>query len=605
MDTRFTTIAFSLLAACTLAVAGQYTVSISGREFLLNGQPLDIVGLRCSNALMTEATTNQLIDNLDTFAGYGVNTVSVFFMGSRFGDIKGYLPDASLDPTYRGRMARVIEAADQRGMIVLIGCLYWGASRAKEDLGAWTQSDANDAVASTVRWLGESNYRNVLVDPDNEGMAVSTTGWSVSQMIDAAHAVDPTIVVGNNTGQTAANADFNCHFGPKQTSKPWFQSEGTPNNAPGGYWGSYSKEDGYYNYIRIGRYTADMKADQKNQTTSDISNWNGHMLASTWLQCAPAEGVNGPFMVPGGLSNIANVDADVTTTHADAGIGWWLEWVRATYGAYIPPGADTSSPPPDTSGQSCFEEQGGVLCVEAESFHQKFARVPTGGSVLEHRWDLMTDRAGYSGDGFMVNLPDERCETCTSPSSPRDNSGADLLFRVKVNTAGTYRVWVRGMSMGGQSNGVHVGIDGYLPNNGPGSNISGFRPENTWVWEHGHKEYSVEPNIYITAGMHTLHIWGRDDGFRFDKVLLSISQPAAPSGSGPAESVLVAGGAVGAETAAPRPARVPASPHGREFTLQGRVVGTADAARGALVRAWAGTGGDVSVDNGHERVCGR
>ena len=41
-----------------------------------------------------------------------------------------------------------IEAADEECMIVVVGCLYWSTSRAKEDLvGLWTQEDANRAVA--------------------------------------------------------------------------------------------------------------------------------------------------------------------------------------------------------------------------------------------------------------------------------------------------------------------------------------------------------------------------------------------------------------------------------------------------------------------------
>src|SRR5918995_1533990 len=74
---------------------------------------------------------------------------------------------AGVEGVYAERMGRIIEAADRRGMIVLVGCLYWSTSRAKEDLGHWTQADAERAVANTVRWLKEKDYRNVFVDVDN------------------------------------------------------------------------------------------------------------------------------------------------------------------------------------------------------------------------------------------------------------------------------------------------------------------------------------------------------------------------------------------------------------------------------------------------------
>lgn len=299
-------------------------VSVEGDQILFNARPIKIIGLRCSNALMSDETTRQLIDNLDTFKSFGVNTVSVFFMGSRFGDVKGYRPDASLDPVYAARMGEIIEAADRRRMIVLVGCLYWSTSRAKEDLDQWTQEDANRAVANTVSWLKEHNYRNVFVDVDNEGMAHRARGWSIAAMIDAAHAVDPQMVVAyNDRDPPPDNADILVHHSPKAERKPWVQSEGTPKNAPGGYWGSYSKKEGLYNYINIGIYTEAMKEQQCRQTDIDIEQYNGHMLASTWLQCVPP---HGPQQVPGGSGS-----------SDDPGVRWWLEHVKAKYGVWSPP----------------------------------------------------------------------------------------------------------------------------------------------------------------------------------------------------------------------------------------------------------------------------
>ena len=74
---------------------------------------------RVSNALISDESTEQLLRNLDDFKSNGVNTVSVFLMGSRFGDIKGYKPDGSLDPVYASRLAKIIEAADERGSMVV------------------------------------------------------------------------------------------------------------------------------------------------------------------------------------------------------------------------------------------------------------------------------------------------------------------------------------------------------------------------------------------------------------------------------------------------------------------------------------------------------
>ncbi len=341
VHTPLVCIAIVICAACP-SKAGKHVFGVRGDQVLLNGKPVKIIGLRCSNALMTDKTTQDLIERLMLYRMNGVNTVGVYFMWSRFGDIKGYRPDASLDPVYAARMGRLIEAADELGMIVLVGCLYWSESRAKEDLvGTWKQADANQAVANTVKWLSEHDYRNIFVDPDNEGMAHDATQWSIAAMIEAGHVVDPTIMIAyNDHAAPPENADLFIHHSPKVAGKPWLDTEATPRSAPGGYWGTFSKAtnrktDGeYYNYSRIGRYTDQMKAEQIRRTERELRRYNGHMLASTWLQCAPGEGVGGPLAEPGGHSRIADVNVDIDRLHPDAGIAWWLDFVKEKYGPW-------------------------------------------------------------------------------------------------------------------------------------------------------------------------------------------------------------------------------------------------------------------------------
>ena len=322
-------VVLSLLAAGGVpALAGDYVFSTRGEQTYLNDVPILVKGLRCSNALISEAATQELIDHLDTFASYGVNTVGVFFMGSRFGDVKGYRADASLDPVYATRMGRIIAVADERGMIVLVGCLYWSTSKAKHE--SWTQTEANAAVANTVAWLKRHDYRNVFVDVDNEGMAKRAKGFDTRQMVLAGKAVNPACVIATNfKGKPPAEADLGVHFAKPVAGKPYIQSEATPSNAPGGYWGTYSKRDGYYNYINIGLYNDAMKANQIADTRTHLDKGQGYMLASTWLQCVSP---HGPNHKPGGDG-----------TKDNPGIKWWLEFLRDAYGPYTPPAAQTPS----------------------------------------------------------------------------------------------------------------------------------------------------------------------------------------------------------------------------------------------------------------------
>ena len=51
------------------------------------------------------------------------------------------------------------------------------------------QPDRTERTAGENTWLKDHDCRNVFVDLDNEGMAHQATRGSISQMIDAAHAV--------------------------------------------------------------------------------------------------------------------------------------------------------------------------------------------------------------------------------------------------------------------------------------------------------------------------------------------------------------------------------------------------------------------------------
>ncbi len=323
--------------------ANNYTVSVKGKNILLNGKIVKLLGFRCSNGLISEKKTEELIKNLDIFKAHGLNTMSVFFMGSRFGDVKGYNPDSTLNAVYAVRMAKIIKAFDERGMIVIVGCLYWGTSEAKADLIHWEQKDANLAVYNTVKWLKENNFQNVIVDPDNEGMAHKKEGWSISDMIDAGHNSNPDCIIGfNHRSRAPKNADLLLHHSKEDKKRPYVDSEATPYGAgPLSYWGAYSKEThrktGYYNYCRIGRYDESMKNKHKKDTIEAVKEKSGYIFASTWLQCGAAEGINGPNMSFGGMA-VGNWDEDpITMVQKDGGVRWWAEFVKDNYGAWVPP----------------------------------------------------------------------------------------------------------------------------------------------------------------------------------------------------------------------------------------------------------------------------
>jgi hypothetical protein len=297
----------------------EHTFSVSGKQTLLNGTPFLVKGLRCSNALVSQDATESLIANLPTYAEYSINTVSVFFMGSRFGDVKGYRRDGTLTSIHAMRMGQIIEAADDLAMVVLVGCLYWGNSRAKWDV--WSQEDANAAVHNTVAWLSENEYRNVFVDVDNEGMALRAKDFDNRNLVLAGKEADDACVIGTNfKGDPPPEADLALHFANPVADKPYIESEGSPPGVEGGYWGAYSKRDDLYGYLHMGVYTPAMQAAQIEAAAEHYAAGRGYMLASTWLQAPPPQGPNHD---PGGEG-----------TARDPGIRWWLDWLVSRCGPY-------------------------------------------------------------------------------------------------------------------------------------------------------------------------------------------------------------------------------------------------------------------------------
>jgi hypothetical protein len=287
----------------------RYVFSVQGTKTLLNGQPVQARGLRTSNSLVSEESATALINQFANYVANGINIVSVYFQGSRYTKVVGYLQDASLDPVLADRMGRIIEAADARGITVLVGCLYYGGNGAA--WSSWTQTDADNALANTTRWAASHNYRNVFFDPDNEGMAGSH--FDDVQLVAAGKRGDPNAVMAFNNGSVPcpAAADLCIHYAKKDPNKPYIQSEG------GGKW-TY----GNGNYDSIGLYTA---AEEQSRITSAQNAYTageGWMLASTWLQAAPPLGPN-PGFGGDGINQ--------------PGVKWWVDWLKSTYGAYAAP----------------------------------------------------------------------------------------------------------------------------------------------------------------------------------------------------------------------------------------------------------------------------
>lgn len=71
--------------------------------------------------------------------------------------------DGSLRSDYMGRLARIIERADELGMVIMVGVFYFGQERRLAD-----EQAVKRAVINTIDWLADRGYRNVLLEIANE-----------------------------------------------------------------------------------------------------------------------------------------------------------------------------------------------------------------------------------------------------------------------------------------------------------------------------------------------------------------------------------------------------------------------------------------------------
>ncbi len=72
-------------------------------------------------------------------------------------------PDGSLRPAYMDRLARILDRADELGMVAIVGYFYFGQDERIRDEAAVIRATEN-----ATRWILERGYRNVLVEINNE-----------------------------------------------------------------------------------------------------------------------------------------------------------------------------------------------------------------------------------------------------------------------------------------------------------------------------------------------------------------------------------------------------------------------------------------------------
>jgi hypothetical protein len=155
---------------------------------------------------------------------------------------------------------------------------------------------------------------------------------------------------------------------------------------------------------------------------------------------------------------------------------------------------------------------GDQAVMEAESFDAKSAN----GS--SDNWTLTSDGAASGGQRMdLLNNDGSMFTSNMATTSPK------LGYNVNFTSAGTFYVWIRGSGANGNDDSAWAGVDATLIATNYAPNASGAL---TWQGQ----------TVSIgSAGLHTVNVYGREDGFRLDKIIVNKSA-TAPSGAGPGQS---------------------------------------------------------------------
>ncbi|MGA2325443.1 MAG: hypothetical protein ABSH05_04080 [Bryobacteraceae bacterium] len=199
--------AFLTVAASAAAGAGQKRrtgVEIRGDQFLIDGQPTykgrtwqghRIEGLLLNSRMVqgifddlnpktrsrwrypdtgrwdAERNTREFVAAMPEWRRHGLLAFTINLQG---GSPEGYskaqpwhnsaiAESGDFRPEYMRRLARILDAADEWGMAVILGIFYFGQDERLRDEAAILR-----AVDNTVDWVFDRGYRNVMIEVDNE-----------------------------------------------------------------------------------------------------------------------------------------------------------------------------------------------------------------------------------------------------------------------------------------------------------------------------------------------------------------------------------------------------------------------------------------------------
>jgi histidinol phosphatase-like PHP family hydrolase len=115
--------------------------------------------------------TNEFIINMKQWSDYGLLSFTLNMQGgspqgyaaSQPWENSAYNADGSLRTDYMNRLEKILDRADELGMVPILGLFYFGQDERLKDEAA-----IRNAIDNVLNWLFVRNYKNILIEVDNE-----------------------------------------------------------------------------------------------------------------------------------------------------------------------------------------------------------------------------------------------------------------------------------------------------------------------------------------------------------------------------------------------------------------------------------------------------
>lgn len=215
---------------CSPKSDNQTHVKISNNQWQINGEPTNkgseaeglLMNIRMVNSVFEdmgpsgkehlndfdpEENTSRFIQSIPKYIEHGVNGFTISLQGGLPGYEgainSAFNADGSLRKNYLDRVTRVIQAADQHGVVIILTCFY---QRQHSHERAFNGKQAiMDAAENVARWISGQGFTNVLLEISNEYAHGGFKNWNAGEwllsvpgqveLIHHAKAVSPNLLV--------------------------------------------------------------------------------------------------------------------------------------------------------------------------------------------------------------------------------------------------------------------------------------------------------------------------------------------------------------------------------------------------------------------------